>query len=377
MVWATRTASLHRRLIVLVVLQRAPALLLGLFVLFFFDPYAGDWWSVYPVLILYGAFAVGTGFAIPVWLEMFRRTLPEAVRGRVLGNRMLVGNLGAAALAGTFAWVSRDWGRPDDPLFYRTIYGTAFCLAGVLLMIGVIPLAKLRDSGHPPDWEPLSFRQFVARIHNAGWRDTRYRTLLIGLGLGCVFLVASSWLIDYGNNQFNPRDRTASAAVRAEVNRARDDFGQLGNILWLSVQAVGSVVVGWMCSRGLARAATLGTLTVGVGVLIAAPLIKDPTWYLAIVVGGNGLWTAGFSIAPLLFAMPLMNARNPAPYIGIWDPSKAPFIIGLMAVGRIVYTSDPVWLFGVSAVISVIAIGVVAMVRMPVREGSKVIPHTP
>lgn len=127
------------------------------------------------LLILYAASSLLAGVSINGWQSWISDLVPESVRGRYMGRRNRLMNLGAIVMM-LIGGALLDWGRAIER---QDLSYAAFFL--IALLFGIASLVTMGKIQEPPLGRPL--RMSFLRATMAPLRDRNFRRLTTGFGM--------------------------------------------------------------------------------------------------------------------------------------------------------------------------------------------------
>lgn len=265
--------------------------------------------------LFYVMFALTTlagGIAMPAWLDLIARMLPDDWRGRFFGLASAIGGVfGVLGSAGAAVLLTRfDW-----------VVGIALCffITFLFLVVSFVCLFLGR--------EPLNMTPAPPQEHTA-WRrlpailrgDQNLRRYLAALLLITAASPTATFYI-----------------VDAKGSLALSD-GQAGlyATVLLAASTVGNLLWGYVGDHiGHKRVLVGGAVCTGLAPLLAL-LVRDPAWG-PLGYGGvfllAGLATSALQLTALTFIIDLAPADQRPTYVGLANAAQAPFAIGAPLLG--------------------------------------------
>ena len=288
------------------------------------------------------------GFATTPWLDVVARTVPPRWRGQFLGGFTMLGTIlgaGAAALAAPLLnWYPFPYG-------FAALFGLAFVVFAIswVLLLFVV---------EPPGPPPRPRRAFHAHLTDLGAvlvADRAFSRFVGGVAGSALGMMSGGFLVVYASTALGATDEQAAWYTAALL---------LG-------QTLGNLVLGRLGDQhGMARvgqAAALGGASIA-GVALLAP---DATWLLAAFFL-LGAAQAGNLLARLSGPIEQAPPERRPTYVAL---SSA--LVGLAAAvapligGQVVASLSYTWLFVLSAVVSLSAIGLLGAGAKPRRASSE------
>jgi len=343
------TERLHRKqpfVLWVTVFERVPYLVLAIATPFFAATHpTALLWIFYA---MYALTMLSAGIAIPAWLDLIARMIPDDWRGRFFGLASALGGLfGVVGSAGAAALLLRyDW-----------IVGIALCflITFVFLVISFCCLLLGREprgaaSEHKQEGTP--WRQLPG-ILRADHNLRRY--------LGALLLITAA------------SPTAAFFVIDAKDALALSD-GQAGlyATVLLAASTVGNVLWGYVGDHiGHKRVLIAGAVCTGLAPLLAL-VVRDPAWGVlgyGLVFALAGLATSALQLTALTFIIDLAPATQRPTYIGLANAAQAPIAIGAPLLGAAL--ADARGYPALFVLTAVLALSGAALIARAVRDPRK------
>lgn len=266
-------------------------------------------WLFYAMLALT---TLSAGIAMPAWLDLIARMLPEDWRGRFFGLSSAIGGLfGVLGSAGAAVLLTRfDWVLGIALCFFVTF---VFLVASfVCLFLGREP----RDATPARAQEHTAWRRLPAILRG----DQNLRRYLAALLLITAAGPTAAFYVIDAKDALLLGD--GEAGLYATVLLASST---VGNLLW---GYVGDHI-------GHKRVLVGGAVCTGLAPLLAL-LVRDPAWGAlgyGVVFILAGLATSALQLTALTFIIDLAPADQRPTYVGLANAAQAPVAIGAPLLG--------------------------------------------
>lgn len=311
------------------VLERLPAVTMMVCALAV--PLTGPW----IVAVVYLACFSGTlfgGLSVAPWLDVIARVVPGRLRGRFMGLANMVGALlGALSAAGVASLL--DW----YPFPYN--FAACFGVASLIYILGLIPLFLVREPPGPPPRARKPFHAQLAELPAIVVADRPFKRFLLGISLAALANMSSAFLAVYG----------------VSVLGAPDDIAGWYTAMLFIAQTLASMLLGMLGDRYGFAAVTKIQAVATAGLSAVALLAPTPPWLL-IAFALLGLIQSGSMLArltgPMEYAPPERRPSYIALAFGVVGPCAA---LAPLIGGQIVEWLGYPWLFGLSALVALLA----------------------
>jgi MFS family permease len=301
---------------------------------------------------------VAAGVAMPGWLDLLARMLPDDWRGRFFGLAAALGGVlgvgggaAAAALLGRFGWIT----------------GTALCFAcaAACLAVSFLCLALGREPASASAVRPQRHDAPALRRWGRLLRDDRsLRWYLTALALLTSAGAAAAFYTVDARRTLGLTDAAASRYA----------------IVLLAATTAGNVVWGYVGDHAGRRQVVLGAAAcTGLAALLALAT-RGTAWGVAGYAGVfalTGLATGGIQLASFTVVVDLAPAELRPTYVGLGNITQAPFAFGAPLLAALL--ADRGGYPPVFAVAAGLALGGLLLVRQGVhdphgRPGSRQLP---
>jgi MFS family permease len=347
--YTSRLRRFKRTVLLTTIHERVP--FLGLAVVAFLLPQIGTQAGLIITFLLLIWQGLGGGFTANAWTSMISKIIPADYRGTFFGTQAAMANLfisGAAVGAGYLL----DW--YESPFDFLA----CFLTASLFFIISWFALALTRE---PADYEkviektPPPFWQGASRILE---RDRNFKWYLFSRALSQFATMGFAFYIVYALRRFNMDTVTA---------------GYLTAALTIS-QTVANAGMGWLGDRvGHRFMLILGAASATISSLLAwfAPSLA---WFFPIFVltglANVSIWTNGMSMTVDFSG----EAERPF-YIGLAQTLTAPAtIIAPLIGGWIADTQGFVSTFALSALLSIVMMGILFFLVKDPRTQKEIVP---
>src|SRR5688572_20936030 len=275
------------------------------------------------------------GLATTPWMDVVARAVPSWLRGRFMGGFSMAGTLfgaaGAALAAPLLDWLPFPYG-----------FAACFGLAFAIFTLSLIPLFMFREPPGPPARPPRPLRGQLAELPEVFRSDPPFRRFVLGLSVAALGTMSNGFLVVYAVNELGAPDEQA-AWYTATL---------------LVAQTTASLALGWLADRFSFRAVGLVVALATAGQALVALAAPSPLWLLLSFVLLGAAQTGGMlarMTGPVDYAP---RGRRPT-YVALSGAlvsccTAAAPLIGGQIVGSLGYR----WLFGLSAVVSLLALPV-------------------
>lgn len=186
-----------------------------------------------PALALIGFFLAlalhtfSAGLGMPAWLDMIGKTIPARLRGRFFGITMLAGQGFGALCAAAAAWLLTQFAYPAN-------FGGTFLVGFVVLAVGFIPLALVREPPSPPPARPaIPVLRYLQGLGPVLERDRNFSRFLVGGALVSLSAAGAGFVAIYGSGPLGLAEATVAELA----------------VFFMVAQLVANPLLGWLCDR--------------------------------------------------------------------------------------------------------------------------------
>ena len=262
--------------------------------------------------LIFSWHSFGAGLTAVAWQDMIGKIFPVEKRGIFFGFTNFLGSATGVAGAAVAAWLLTQYVFP---------YGFIICFAaaGIFVLISYFFIVQTREPPMLPDHEPVSFRQYWAKLPFVLKKDrnfSNYLTTLVVFNLGGM---ATGFLAVYAMQTWGLSD---------------GKVGAYGAALLIG-QSVFNLVFGPLADRkGYKLVLEFSALLAALSILLAL-LAPNPDWFY-LVFGLRGASLAGGYLS-MMFVMEFCLPDIRPTYIGMSNTLSgtisaiAPMVGGLIA----------------------------------------------
>jgi MFS family permease len=281
----------------------------------------------------YAWHGLGAGMLGPAWQDMIARCFPVQKRGRFLGFSSSLGTLAGVAGSALSIWLLSTYAYPDN-------FTLLFLLAASAILISWIFLSFVRE----PIPAIHTFRQtrseFLSSLSDILRRKRNFRRFILARLLLVLGTMGAGFI-------------TLSAI---QIWGVTDSMVGTYTTMQLVGQGIGTLLLGLMADRkGHKIALVLSAFASGLGFFLAW-IAPSQYFYLAVFLL-LGFASGGTMVSGILVVMEFAEPERRPTYIGI--NGTAVGITGMIApiLGTGLAALSFPWLFGLSALISILATG--------------------
>ena len=301
--------------------------------------------AIFLFIFLLAWHILGAGVIAVGWQDMLAKIFPVEKRGRFFGTANFSGNATGILGASAAAWVLEYF---DFPYNFMVLFG----IAGVFIFLSWISLAMTREPAVPPKKERLTNKLYWRSLPQIIRTDENFRRFLYsqivltagGMGMGFFTIYAlRQWSISDGM------------------------VGLFTTSLMVGT-ALSNLIFGWMADKfGHKLVIELSTLALMLSSAIA--LLAPTPEYFYLVFALQGVYTAGIILSGIMIVFEFCEEDIRPTYIGLTNSSIGIFAgITPMIGGWLADTAGFAWLFGVSAIFSILSF---ILLRFTVGEPRK------
>ena len=301
--------------------------------------------AIFLFIFLLAWHILGAGVIAVGWQDMLAKIFPVEKRGRFFGTANFSGNATGILGASAAAWVLEYF---DFPYNFMVLFG----IAGVFIFLSWISLAMTREPAVPPKKERLTNKLYWRSLPQIIRTDENFRRFLYsqivltagGMGMGFFTIYAlRQWSISDGM------------------------VGLFTTSLMVGT-ALSNLIFGWMADKfGHKLVIELSTLALMLSSAIA--LLAPTPEYFYLVFALQGVYTAGIILSGIMIVFEFCEEDIRPTYIGLTNSSIGIFAgITPMIGGWLADTAGFAWLFGVSALFSILSF---ILLRFTVGEPRK------
>jgi MFS family permease len=301
--------------------------------------------AIFLFIFLLAWHILGAGVIAVGWQDMLAKIFPVEKRGRFFGTANFSGNATGILGASAAAWVLEYF---DFPYNFMVLFG----IAGVFIFLSWISLAMTREPAVPPKKERLTNKLYWRSLPQIIRTDENFRRFLYsqivltagGMGMGFFTIYAlRQWSISDGM------------------------VGLFTTSLMVGT-ALSNLIFGWMADKfGHKLVIELSTLALMLSSAIA--LLSPTPEYFYLVFALQGVYTAGIILSGIMIVFEFCEEDIRPTYIGLTNSSIGIFAgITPMIGGWLADTAGFAWLFGVSAIFSILSF---ILLRFTVGEPRK------
>jgi MFS family permease len=294
-------------------------------------------------LLLFSWHSVGAGFTLVGWQDMIAKVIPTNRRGRFFGVTNFLGAgsgiLGAAAVT----WMLGEFAFPNG-------FTWAFAAGAVLTFLSWWFVSQTRE---PPDSgikKETTFKEHFRNIPQLLVAYPNFKRYLFTSTISYISGMANGFIIVYAIQHWSMPDSQAASFT----------------ILFMVGQAIANPLLGWLADKRGHKLVLEISLVLNIVSLIMAVFAPNPAWFYGIFFF-RGVNQAGNFLAGISIVMEFSEPENRPTFIGLANtiPGIAGGIAPLLGGWMASVTSYP-WLFALSAVIGVLAFGLLHwLVREP------------
>jgi MFS family permease len=273
------------------------------------------------------------GFATTPWMDVVARTVPGWLRGRFMGGFSMAGTLfgaaGAALAAPLLDWLTFPYG-----------FAACFGLAFAIFTISLIPLFLFREPPGPPARPPRPLRGQLAELPEILSNDPPFRRFVLGLACAALGTMSNGFLVVYAVSELG----------------AADELAAWYTAVLLVAQTTASLGLGWLADRHSFRAVGVAVALATAGQAIVAMAAPSALWLLLAFVL-LGAIQSGSMLARMTGPVDYAPRERRPTYVALSGAlvsccTAAAPLIG----GQVVASLGYGWLFGLSAMASVLAL---------------------
>lgn len=273
------------------------------------------------------------GFATTPWMDVVARTVPGWLRGRFMGGFSMAGTLfgaaGAALAAPLLDWLPFPYG-----------FAACFGLAFAIFTISLIPLFLFREPPGPPARPPRPLRGQLAELPEILSNDPPFRRFVLGLACAALGTMSNGFLVVYAVSELG----------------APDELAAWYTAVLLVAQTTASLGLGWLADRHSFRAVGVAVALATAGQAIVAMAAPSALWLLLAFVL-LGAIQSGSMLARMTGPVDYAPRERRPTYVALSGAlvsccTAAAPLIG----GQVVASLGYGWLFGLSAMASVLAL---------------------
>lgn len=289
--------------------------------------------------------AVSGSLAIPNWYQLYAKTTPVTLRGRLLAVRQFTGSfmgIGGGTLVALII----------GGLLFPFNFALLFFIAFIILMVSYYFLVNIKEisheeqdateSGNPTDSLRARMKKILREKRN-------YRNFIIADFLLLMSFSANSFFTIHGIQKFT----------------LSNSYAGVYTVVLMASMALGNIAFGYLGDRkghllNLRILAVCGTAAS----LLALTVNNSSIYYLVIFFMGMTMCIQG--ISRLSFAAELSREKERVAYLSLLNFLTAPAFLFGIAAGYIIETAGYDWYFAVTAVFSLVSLFVLLfLVREP------------
>jgi MFS family permease len=284
-------------------------------------------------LTAYAWHGLGAGMLGPAWQDMIARCFPVQKRGRFLGLSSSLGTLTGVAGSALSIWLLANYAFPDNFTLLFLLAAGAILLSWGFLVFVREPI-PVNHTFHQTRREFLSSLSGILRSKPNFRRFIMARLLLVLGTMGIGFITLSA----------------------IQIWGVSDGMVGTYTTMQLVGQGIGTLLMGLLADRtGNKLSLELSALASGLGFFLAW-IAPSQYFYLAIFLL-LGFANGGTMVSGILVVMEFAEPERRPTYIGITNTGVG--IMGMIApmLGTGLATLSYPWLFGLSALVSLLAAG--------------------
>lgn len=275
------------------------------------------------------------GLATTPWMDVVARAVPSWLRGRFMGGFSMAGTLfgaaGAALAAPLLDWLPFPYG-----------FAACFGLAFAIFTLSLIPLFLFREPPGPPPRPPRPLRGQLAELPEVLKQDPPFRRFVLGLSLAALGTMSNGFLVVYAVNELG----------------APDELAAWYTATLLVAQTTASLLLGWLADHRSFRAVGVAVALMTAGQAIVSLAAPSALWLLLAFVL-LGAIQSGSMLARMTGPVEYAPRERRPTYVALSGAmvsccTAAAPLIGGQVVAMLGYG----WLFGLSAVASLLALPV-------------------
>jgi MFS family permease len=275
------------------------------------------------------------GLATTPWMDVIAKTVPPWLRGRFMGGFSMVGTLFGAAGAALAAPLLDEL---PFPYGFAACFGVAFAI----FALSLIPLFLFREPSGPPPRPPRPLWEQLGELPVILRHDPPFRRFVLGLACAALGTMSNGFLVVY-----------AVSELGAPVEVAAWYTATL-----LVAQTTASLALGWLADRHSFRAVGIAVALATAGQALVALLAPDAWWMLVAFVL-LGAVQSGSMMARMTGPVEYAPRDRRPTYVAL----SGALVSGCTALaplvgGQVVESLGYGWLFGLSAVVSLLALPV-------------------
>jgi MFS family permease len=284
-------------------------------------------------LTAYAWHGLGAGMLGPAWQDMIARCFPVQKRGRFLGLSSSLGTLTGVAGSALSIWLLANYAFPDN-------FTLLFLLAAGAVLLSWVFLSFVREPIPVNHTFRQTRKEFLSSLTDILHAKPNFRRfimarLLLVLGtMGAGFITLSA----------------------IQIWGVSDSMVGTYTTMQLIGQGIGTLLLGLLADRkGHKLSLVISAFASGLGFLLAW-LAPSQYFYLAIFLL-LGFASGGTMVSGILVVMEFAEPERRPTYIGITNTGVG--ILGMIApiLGTGLATINFTWLFGLSALVSLLAAG--------------------
>ena len=307
-------------------------------------PTIGRDWGIAMFTVGFGGFALASGFAGLVFMEILAKTVPARKRGSYFGWRaILSGMIGLYLGVGVI--------RPIFNHFtYPTHYTIAFAIGLVCIAISFWLFVRQREPEQHDLPQARSMSDQLAKGRDIMKNDKRFRRLVI---LRAVMML---WFCGLPFYMLFAQERLSATAAEIGLFISWEFAGLIvANVLW-----------GFLSNRIGNRVLLLVVCTLAIAVSLGAMLFDMtslPTWSFGLIFFMSAAVDSGVGIGGINYALEIVPEGERPTYIGLMNSLLSGALILAAIAGSLRDVIGYIGLFGVTAAVALV--GLVLVIRMP------------
>jgi len=318
---------------------------------FFFNaPPAILFWVI---MVMFAISSFSSGMLGPAFFEVSTKVIPPEKRGKLFGNRQMLGNIAGAALS--FFVVARLLDKSWDELFPIN-YGILFwgAVLGTLLIPALFML--LKENRHIPRPTAGTFGEHVKQGFALFKEDKTFSRYMIVRIMLMLSLTATCRYTVYVGNVLNIPGRfigifigvqtIALGAMSLVWGRISDRKGRKVLLVFSAIAAVVAPVL--VLGAGSATKSVLFT--------IASIEFTGQVAVLCVLFAIIGSLNASLQIGVITMLMDMAPPHKRASYFGFTNTFLAPLCLSFMAAGWVINGVGYTWYFLICTGLGVIAL---------------------
>lgn len=173
--------------------QRIPWLLLSLLSMFCINKESST--SIILFFLCFGLAAIGGGFNLPAWFDLFSKLTPVSIRGKQFAYRTSLGAL-LGIIAGKISVEILD--RVVFPINFSIL----FFIGSLIMLSSYLFLIQLIENEPNPPRKTLDIKEFILNLPTILKKEINYRNFLIADALLIIGIVSNTFIAVYAIEKF-------------------------------------------------------------------------------------------------------------------------------------------------------------------------------